>query len=304
MFKVEDDSLTKYRHLKLFNRTIFKWIRRKTILTQLECLSRSIAFTGSQALHQAQAVGVMRDVQLVQLKFLKAFSSFAHKHQLTFWLDFGTLLGAQRTGRFIPWDDDIDITMPRCDYERVLALKEDLPSGYYLEFNATHGLIKLRHRSLSAKIGLDIFVIDHCKTSLKVNECVQLSQKVIALQKKAVARDFATAEARAQHLKDLRHQLPLEMEQVSAEACHSLVYGLEFCHASHPSVILPKRMVYPLATIEFEGHQYPCPYDVHGVLTLLYGDYRVVSLDKVTHVQPQEFTLEEVLDIYQFAHHD
>lgn len=56
------------------------------------------------------------------LEMLLAFDAFCKAHNLTYYLSGGTLLGAVRHKGFIPWDDDIDVNMPRPDCERLMAL--------------------------------------------------------------------------------------------------------------------------------------------------------------------------------------
>ena len=56
------------------------------------------------------------------LDILVDVSSFCDEHNLVYFLGYGTLIGAIRHKGFIPWDDDIDIEMPRPDYERFLTL--------------------------------------------------------------------------------------------------------------------------------------------------------------------------------------
>ena len=52
----------------------------------------------------------------MQLDILVSLDGFCRKHGLRYYLTAGTLLGAVRHQGYIPWDDDIDIAMPRDDY--------------------------------------------------------------------------------------------------------------------------------------------------------------------------------------------
>ena len=54
----------------------------------------------------------------VELQILESFDLFCKEKGLTYFVDYGTLLGAVRHKGFIPWDDDLDITMPRPEYTR------------------------------------------------------------------------------------------------------------------------------------------------------------------------------------------
>jgi lipopolysaccharide cholinephosphotransferase len=68
------------------------------------------------------------------LRLLKAFHLICEEHGLRYWLDAGTLLGAIRHGGFIPWDDDVDVVMPRDDYLKFCSVAEGiLPFDMFLQ---------------------------------------------------------------------------------------------------------------------------------------------------------------------------
>ena len=75
-----------------------------------------------------------RRVHSVQLELLTQLQTICRRHSLSCFALHGTLLGAVRHGGFIPWDDDVDVGMPREDYDRFLAVAEkELPEHLFLQ---------------------------------------------------------------------------------------------------------------------------------------------------------------------------
>ena len=75
----------------------------------------------------------MNDLQEIELEILAEFSRVAKKESLVWFAMFGTLLGAVRQKGFIPWDDDIDIALPRADYDRLRLSVGWFTNPYFLQ---------------------------------------------------------------------------------------------------------------------------------------------------------------------------
>ncbi|MDO4419607.1 MAG: LicD family protein [Ruminococcus sp.] len=121
----------------------------------------------------------LRDLQLAELDGLNFFDDFCRKNGLTYYLCGGCLIGSIRNKGFVPWDDDIDVLMPRPDYEQFLRLyKKENPSKRFVLLDAdkentygnifaviadtNHTLIKEYQKDMDMPHGipLDIFPID------------------------------------------------------------------------------------------------------------------------------------------------
>lgn len=63
----------------------------------------------------------INELKIIQLDILEVLDKFCREHEIHYSLACGSMLGAVRHGGYIPWDDDIDIYIPRKDYEKLVA---------------------------------------------------------------------------------------------------------------------------------------------------------------------------------------
>ena len=67
----------------------------------------------------------LKEIKEIEFELLKKFDSFCKENNVRYFLSNGTLLGAVKYKGFIPWDDDIDVLVPREDYDSLIELFHD-----------------------------------------------------------------------------------------------------------------------------------------------------------------------------------
>lgn len=146
----------------------------------------------------------LREIQLAELDILIEFDKICRVHGLKYSLDGGTLLGAVRHKGFIPWDDDVDVMMPRTDYEKFIymikngeiVLNDNLEITTDRGPDAIYPFLKLCDKSVKVSrdeikevdyLWIDIFPVDGLPDNLdkanKILKKAKLCRKIISFNK-------------------------------------------------------------------------------------------------------------------------
>lgn len=227
----------------------------------------------------------LRIMQLCDAEMLKIVDKILTKHNLTYWLDFGTLLGAVRHKGFIPWDDDMDISVPEeTYYETLRVLKDEL--SRFPKFNC----YELPHRPFSGiclgysheetGIWLDIFSNSSAFCQGGVEDFVPILKNRIwkYKQKYKKVKDKMSAEEIANIRKDI-----IKGDTNSSKIIHffSPERNPEFINSK---IYYKEEYLYPLIDIEFESHIFKAPHDSDSILKIMYGkSYMELAKQGVLH---------------------
>lgn len=254
----------------------------------------------------------MTELQGRLLDVLKWFHKLCEREELTYYAQGGTALGAVRHNGFIPWDDDLDVGMPRGDYEKLKRLSEKMngQSPYYIEFpgerkdfvypyckiyDTRTTLIENTRYKTKRGIFIDVFPIDGIGNTME--ESIRnfkridyknnlLCTQICALRKgRELYKNASIVLLRAvpflDHLKIIK-----DIDKLSKlydyDECN---YVANLCGNWHEKEIMDKRWVEKSILCKFEDAQIYIPENYDEYLTRMYGDYmKLPPVEKqITH---------------------
>lgn len=252
------------------------------------------------------------------LNILKEIDRICRTHDLKYWLDAGTLLGAVRHHGFIPWDDDCDIGMMREDFEKFSEIcKTELGKDYFLQTRKTDPcyrkkLIKVRSNRIkivehfeeeSEKyhqgVYVDIFIFDYYPKSAKsifefLAYCLDRKWQRKRLEKGSLARllyDVASFSLSFSYV--VVRELYKFVWKRNRKNSDLPYIGASMFHARYHSMMDP-AWIFPVSDkLTFEGVSLYTPNNYDAILKLIYGNYmklpspenRVWHAKKITYFE-------------------
>lgn len=236
---------------------------------------------------------VLREAQLMMLDILVEFDRVCKKNNLVYWIDFGTLLGAVRHKGFIPWDDDIDLSMPSKDYKifKEIAPRELKPE-YILQTEKTEpyslqgfGMFKIRKKNTLYLMPQDRTGLDYSKgVFIDVFESVPfptINKKIFKFIVHRIRKSFGFMI----YNKDLNYGniiryfiFPVEFAffySIWKLLCLCRKKNREFTPMTRVLYGYPtlRTEIFPLSEITFENHIFPCPKNPDARLRDMWGEY-------------------------------
>lgn len=251
----------------------------------------------------ADSYSTERKIQIAVTRLLVELDIICRKNNLKYWLDWGTLIGAIRHKGFVPWDDDIDVGMPRADFDKLYELMKDSPN-FYIDKILHHPVheqnvnflprLKYRISEEEAPYFLDIFIFDYCDKSgvdtwVNIhnirNNFVRECKEVIAKHKlpnPSVITGACVTELYQLHNKYI--QIIKKQVGVTYEPNNALVWSIDnHTKAIHKQLIYDTEQIIPLREVEFEGRKYFTRNQYDNFLKVNYGDIWTLPNDILSH---------------------
>lgn len=247
----------------------------------------------------------MKALWAIQLDLLNEFDRVCKKYDLRYILEFGTLLGAIRHKGFIPWDDDLDVSMLREDYDKLMAVaSKEFKHPYFLQNQMTESgyddcvtklrrsdtcyILKLdidkrgRQMSFNQGVFIDIFVFDNAPSDKKTEELLDYKSRRAFYRMKVINRPPR-----------LHSDLSLLIKEIMSYSYNRLRYGSiqkeymrleKIAKSFHGSDTVgtvmtlvnwfrPLSFYDELIKVPFENLTCPVPSRYDEVLRTMYGDY-------------------------------
>lgn len=255
-------------------------------------------------------------VQQLGYQMLEKFNEIAKENNLTYYLSGGTCLGAIRHEGFIPWDDDIDLLMPREDYDKFIQIVSNnenifgespyhvckpLDDNYYCPFlkiinTDTVVYEKNIHKRYKSGVWVDIFPLDYCDNDVnniekdyrkfmfyKMMLQFNIQGKLDSLKKRALMAIAYVPLSIINFGKNDKYWIQKILNltnKPSSDKVAAVVWRLD-----NRELYFPISWFQEVKYVKFEGGQFPIFTKYHEYLTMMYGDYMKIpdEKDRVVH---------------------
>lgn len=244
----------------------------------------------------------LQEHQAIMLRLLSEFHEHCEKNNLRYYLTGGTLLGAVRHKGFIPWDDDVDVVMPRPDYDRFIQNKQlsdrTQVVSYVHQHNYYHPYpycnvidaetIMIEHnvkKQTGKGVFIDVFPLDGVPNDKKDYKRLISSM----LRNQSLFSNIVNKKAGFSSLKNAvktllgsagvfinEVSLGKKIDRIASKYCYN-----ECNKVAHLVLLLkkPERFVSPkdeyddFVMLDFEGQKFRCPAEYDSILKRSFGDY-------------------------------
>lgn len=259
----------------------------------------------------------IKDVQNVELEILDELDRICKLKDIPYQLAWGTLLGAVRHKGFIPWDDDIDVCMKRCDYERFLKEADsELSDKFFLQtcFTDPDSIVqfaKIRKNGTIFEdnvdnlptshtgIWIDIFPLDNVKPGTLIDwfqrfqiavcygittSSVKNRVRYCKSKFKKFLRVLFAGLLKIIPKKEFDKKIQAVLKKYSnyetgylAHITNGFERGMQYKY------VAPSNEYYDMTELEFCGKMYPVPKNYDVVLKRCYGDYMKLPPENKRH---------------------
>ena len=259
-----------------------------------------------------------KNLQEILLQIMDDIHRVCVKNNLRYYLIGGSALGAKRNNGIIPWDDDIDIAMPREDYYKFIHIySKDLDKKFSVlspdtvnNFRFPHALVVLNHSMIAYKVELerpemtrygifvDILPLDCCP----IHEYLQVRQEnalkrikkikyykyfpihkenspLVVLAKRIIRRVFSVYTTN--YLNRRQHKIMQKYNNAEDVLCWCSMAS----HCSYKKLMMPISYFGTPKLADFSGRQYYVPEQLENYLTHLFGNYWEIPSEEKQQAQ-------------------
>lgn len=232
----------------------------------------------------------------VLLDMLLEFDRVCKKYELTYFLDGGSMIGAVRHHGFIPWDDDIDVCMPRKDYEKFIKLGNEFKHPYFLQTpysdpeyfycparirntNTTALVETFAYQKFNHGIWMSVFPLDNWKKGTE-DEVEKIKNLIIENSTYMRMTNPYLDDKNKERVKKYSGKKPLETyEKIQTIAQQfndqptGYVSAAVSCVLPYSKKIWKSEDFESAIFVDFEGYKISIPKGYDNVLSIVFGDY-------------------------------